>query len=182
MKVAREVVVDETFIKLFVRHQRALYAFIRAVCRRPQDADDIFQETFVVVWQKRGEFQTGSNFFAWAATIARYEVLASARRQGRAELLFDDGLIEQLADQAVVQAGAGSDRLEALRHCLESLSSRHRELIEQRYAAGGSVKSFAERAGRSVNSVSVMLHSLRRKLLQCVERRLAGEGAAHDTV
>ena len=168
--------VDEVFIKLFAEHQRAIYALIRAFCRRPHDADDVFQETFVVVWRKREEFQMGSNFFAWVASIARYEALAYAKRQGRGELLFDEDLLAQLAEQAVVRAEGASDRLDALRHCLESLSSRHRELIEQRYAAGGSVKALAEHAGRSVNSVSVMLHSLRQRLLECIEHRLAGEG------
>lgn len=74
---------DDAFAKLFAEHQRAIYALIRAFCRRPQDADDIFQETFVVVWRKREEFQPGTNFLAWAASIARYEALAYAKRQSR---------------------------------------------------------------------------------------------------
>lgn len=168
---------DDAFAKLFAEHQRAIYALIRTFCRWPQDADDIFQETFVVVWRKREEFQPGTNFLAWAASIARYEALAHAKRHGRAGLLFDDGLLEQLAEQAVVHAEGANDRLDALRRCLKLLSSRHRALIEQRYATGGSVKAIAAQAGRSVNSVSVMLHTLRQQLLKCIEHRLAEEGA-----
>lgn len=91
--------------------------------------------------------------------------------------MFDDGLLEQLAEQTVVHAKRANERLDALRQCLKLLSSRHRALIEQRYATGGSVKAIAEQAGRSVNSVSVTLHALRQKLLECIEHKVAGEGA-----
>lgn len=168
---------DEAFIKLFAEHQRAVYALIRSFCLRPQDADDIFQETFLVAWRKRDEFQPGSNFFAWAASIARFEALAHARREGRRSLLFDESLLEALADHAVAQEGEAGARLHALRRCLETLSASHRELIERRYATGASVKAIAAQIGRSANSVSVTLHAVRQKLLDCIERRIAAEAS-----
>ena len=166
---------DETYIKLFAEHQRTIYALIRSFCRRPQDADDIFQETCLVAWRKRAEFQPGSNFLAWVGSIARFETLAHARREGRSCLIFDESLLETLAEHAVAQAAGADARLRALRCCLEALSASHRELIERRYASFASVKSIAAQVGRSANSVSVTLHAIRQKLLDYIERRIAAE-------
>jgi RNA polymerase sigma-70 factor (ECF subfamily) len=45
-----------------------------------QDAEEVFQNTSVVLWNKFGEFQPGSNFFAWASQVAYYEVLNYMRQ------------------------------------------------------------------------------------------------------
>ena len=164
-------------MKLFARHQRAIYALIRSFCLRPQDADDIFQETFMVAWRKREEFEPGSNFLAWVAAIARFEALAHARHEGRESVLFDDAVLEVLTAHTASRNETPSDRLQALRSCLETLSDNQRTLIKQRYATGGTVKELASQLGRSANSMSVTLHAIRRKLLDCIDRKLAGEAS-----
>lgn len=59
---------------------------------------DILQEVNIVLWEKRKSFKPGSNFGAWACTVARYKVLehrrAEARRNGF--LVFNDELSRAL--------------------------------------------------------------------------------------
>ena len=61
----------------------------------------------------------------------------------------------------------------ALEKCLEKLEPRDRELIESRYAEGGSVQAIAARAGKTVNAISKLLYRIRGNLLKCMERSLA---------
>ena len=164
---------EEAFIKQFAEHQRKIYAIVRSMCQRPQDADDVFQETVVVLWRKREQFEPETNFVAWAAAIARLEALAFSRKQGRRVLVFDEELTSQIAIHAA-EKNPAQPRLDALRQCMQSLPQKNRALVEERYA-GDSVKDLAQRLNRSVNSISVTLHTIRRKLLECIERRLAGE-------
>ena len=74
---------DREFVELFTRHQRRLYLLILAQVPRPADAEEILQETNLVIWRKAAKFQPGTNFFAWAAQIAGYEVLKYRERKHR---------------------------------------------------------------------------------------------------
>ncbi len=61
------------------RYQSRLRAFVRCLLVRPSDVDDILQEINSVLWQKANEFQPGSDFWAWASQIARFEALNHLR-------------------------------------------------------------------------------------------------------
>lgn len=163
------------FVELFARHQRTIYAYVRTLTGRPQDADDVFQDVTLVLWKKRGEFAVGTSFLAWACRVAFFEVLAFAKRRQRGGLVcFDETLLADLAVHAAERAHVASERLTALRECMDRLPDRSRELIERRYAPGGNVKRLADEIGRTANSLSVTLHNIRRSLLECIERKTAG--------
>ena len=65
----------EEFVRLFVAHEGRLRAFIRALLPTWADVDEVMQETSLVAWRKFARFERGTNFMAWAATIARFEAL-----------------------------------------------------------------------------------------------------------
>ena len=62
------------FSELIARHQSQLYAYIFAIVRNWEDADDLFQSVCVVLWQKFESFRSDSNFFSWARQTAKFEV------------------------------------------------------------------------------------------------------------
>ena len=66
------------------------------------DVRDILQEVNVVLWEKRGTFKEGTNFGAWACTVARYKVLEHRRKEARHAglFLFNDELSEFLGEKA----------------------------------------------------------------------------------
>jgi DNA-directed RNA polymerase specialized sigma24 family protein len=53
------------------------------VCGDLHDARDVLLETNLVLWQKIGEFEPGSNFGAWARKIAYFQALAFLRDRKR---------------------------------------------------------------------------------------------------
>ena len=71
----------EEFIKLFTRYQRRVFLFILSQVPSPVDAEEIHQETNVIIWRKFDRFELGTNFLAWACQIANYEVLKYRSRQ-----------------------------------------------------------------------------------------------------
>lgn len=160
------------FVQLFTKHQRRLYLFCLAQVPSPVDAEEILQNANIVIWRKFGEFQPGTNFFAWACRIARYEVLKFRERQGREKLRFSDEFVRQIADEAETSAELMEDRRSALAECMKKLTRKDRDLIQRRYAPGVSGKSLAESLGRPVNAVYQSLGRIRRVLLECITRRL----------
>ncbi len=165
---------------LYARHQRRLYLFILALICDPVDAEDLLQETNLILWRKFDQWQRGTNFYAWAAQVAYYEVLKYRERLSNRSTLLDTHVIEKLAEEAVELNDTLDRRRQALNWCLTKLRTNDRHLIQQRYAPGASGKSLAAVLGRPANSVYKSLGRIRRSLYECVNRRLALESAEGD--
>ncbi len=163
------------YVGLVMRSQRRLYAFIYALLRRPADAEDVLQETNLVLWKKAAEFTPGTDFTAWACRIAQFQVMAFRKRHQRTREYFDHVLLAQLAEDATIQMEGFDDRQHALLECVKTLKPAARDLIARRYEPGGSVNAMAERSGRSPKAVSEALRRVREALLRCIERRLSLE-------
>ena len=164
------------FVQEFTRHQRRLYLYVLAQVGRPTDAEEILQETNLVVWRKADRFQPGTSFFAWASRIASYEVLKHRERRGRDRHRFSDEFLETVAEEALPVSEDWEERRKALAVCLGKLRPKDRELIRRRYAPGENGKSLAEELGRPVNAVYQSLGRVRRVLLECVQRQVAATG------
>jgi RNA polymerase sigma-70 factor (ECF subfamily) len=159
---------------MLTQSQGRLYAYILSLLPESNTARDVLQETNVVLWRKADQFVEGTNFIAWAYSIARTMVLTSYRQRQRDRHIFDESLVAMLADES-----EDSDRepdlcSRILDECLLTLSPKQRELLTQRYGPSGSVAAIARGLGRTPASVSVTLSRLRHALVQCVRRKLAG--------
>jgi RNA polymerase sigma-70 factor (ECF subfamily) len=169
----RDLDVDQ-FVRLLTDSQAALYAYIRTLVPDASLARDALQETNAVLWKKAEEFEPGTNFSAWAYKTARFKALGALRDQRRDRHVFDDSIVERLADAAQRRVDGDDRRTLALEACLDSLSDRQREMIVERYTPGGSVTEMANRLGRPAGSISVALNRIRRGLIDCIRRRMEG--------
>ena len=60
---------------MLARHQSQLFGYIYSLVRDLDDADDLFQQTSLVLWDKFDLFDPSRSFVGWACGVARYEVL-----------------------------------------------------------------------------------------------------------
>jgi RNA polymerase sigma-70 factor (ECF subfamily) len=166
------------FVDLYSAHARRLYVFIRGLSPQLADVDDLFQDTGRVLWEKFDEYESGTDFTAWAFQIARYRVLQHRRELFRGGVTLSDATWESL-ERAMAQAATEADaRLDALAACLEMLQADDRELIRDRYHSSKSVKAIADSLGRSLDSVYRALQRIHTRLMDCVRRRMAERGQA----
>jgi RNA polymerase sigma-70 factor (ECF subfamily) len=129
-----------------------------------------------VLWQKFAEFDASRDFRKWAFGVARYEVLAFLRDRGRDRHVFDDALVNRLADDAAAADQRHAAHREALETCLQKLPARQRELVLSAYDKGTRMDELAARRGQTAMSLYKVLHRIRQALLQCVQRQLSLEG------
>lgn len=166
---------SDEFVQLFTRAQRPLYLFILAQVGNVQAAEEILQETNLIIWSKLDQFEPNTNFAGWTRQIATYEILKHRQRLRREKLSFSDTFVNLVADEVVSQTPEQEFRREALQQCLEKLHKKDRELIRWRYQPGISGKELAESLGRPANSVYQSLGRIRRTLLECIQRRMTSE-------
>ena len=162
---------------LMTQHQRRIFAYIHAMVPSRADAEDILQETSLVIVEKFGEFTSGTDFVAWAFQIAWWRVRASRQKFARSKVVFDDDVLESVAHTAATMHEEVSDRHEALARCLQKLHPRDRDLLLTRYEPGAGVEEAAQRSGRSLEAAYKALGRLRKLLLDCVTQQLGGATA-----
>jgi len=169
-----EAIDREDFIRQLSASHNSLLGFILSLLPDVHAASDVLQETHVEMWRKAEDFEPGTNFLAWACRIAHFKVLEARAKQRRSRLVFDDELLGTLAIESERHEQAASDAGGALEDCLARLSTKQRELVQSRYAAGGSVKKLAEKLGRSTQGLAVTLFRIRQALLDCMQRKQQG--------
>ena len=166
------------FVQLYTKLQRRLFLFILAQVGNPTDAEEVLQETNVIIWSKYHQFQAGTNFFAWAGMIATYEIRKYRDRRRDRRLQFSNEFLTQVSEEAIELNDELELRREALSDCLHRLKQEDRELIQARYAPGENGLKVAEKLGRPSNSVYQSVGRIRKALFDCVTRRLASTARA----
>ncbi len=169
----------ELFVQLLTQYQLRVQLFILSLVPNRADAEEILQETNLVLWRKFDEFQPGSDFRVWAFQVAFNKVKSHFERLGRSRLRFSEKTLDRLAELAASEnSGNGGDStelLELLKLCKEKLSEQDLELITRRYEPGATTASVAEQVGRSVAAVYKAVVRIRRALHDCIERAMRRE-------
>jgi len=162
---------NELFVRYHARHQRRVFSYILTLVPNWNDAEEVFQETTVVLWKKFSDFLPGTSYISWANRVAYYEVLKFRGRQKSSGHIFSNELIDAISSKTNEMRELLADHHEALQYCLEKLPDEDRKLISSRYFRGASARSLAQELGRPRRSVINSLKRIRIALLCCVRRQ-----------
>jgi RNA polymerase sigma-70 factor (ECF subfamily) len=165
----------ESLVRLLSRHQDDLFRYIFALLPHEEDARDVLQETSVALCRKFAEYDPEQPFLPWAFRFAYLEVLRQRERNQRGTRLLKAELVERLAREREAHEPALHARLQALEQCLDDLPAADRELIRQRYQGKARAAELARQSGASRRTLFRNLDRIRRRLFDCISRRLAVE-------
>lgn len=168
----------ENFVALLARHERLLGAYVMTMVPQPADADDILQESKVVMWRAFDQFEPGTNFAAWARKICFHQVLAYRKRRHRDRLDFSEVFLHAVADEMEHASDHLAERERALQGCLAKLIPDHRQVLELRYLQGLELEAMANRLNRTTTALYRLLSRIRQSLHGCITQSLT---ATHDT-
>lgn len=167
----------QEFLELLTRHDRALGVYVYSLVQGPHDADDILQQTKMILWRCFDQFESGTNFLAWARKTAFHQVLTHRRQKKREATPLSDEILELLHDEVSKLSDAGDGRREALRACVGKLPAAHRQLVTLRYYEDMEIDGVAERIRSTAGAVYRALSRIRLSLMNCVEKEMKLEGA-----
>ena len=170
--VRKEMELSEEFILELTEVQSRLFGFLFKRLADREQAREVLQRTNLVLCRKADNYEPGTNFKAWAMTVANYEVMAYRKTQVRQRLVFTDEVDAMLGPDDDDRSSAQSERAAHLYHCLQGMSSKNRELLDWRYQGDRTMEKIAEEIGSTIGAVKVKLHRLRRQLLGCIQNRM----------
>ena len=160
------------FINLLVPNQRRIQAFILMLVPNVNDAEDILQETLTEMWNKFDTYKPGTDFPAWAMTIARYKVLSFRKRHYNSKLMFSDKIFDILDSAAQENNKSISNHIDTLKSCLTKLSEQESFLLKLRYEHELSFRKISSRVGKSSVAIHRSMKIIISKLSLCVRHSL----------
>jgi RNA polymerase sigma-70 factor (ECF subfamily) len=160
----------DELVELMTQFQGRLYVYVLSLIGNPDAANDVLQETNVVLWKESKQFVPGTNFKAWAFRIAHFQCMAYRQRQLRDKIVFSDEVVAQIAAEAKELDAGYEQRAASLARCLEQIHPRSREALRLRYAEGMAVSDMATKMNRTANAISQLLFRTRQRLADCINR------------
>jgi RNA polymerase sigma-70 factor (ECF subfamily) len=155
--------------ELLERHQAQVYRFGMKMCRDPEDAKDVLQDTLLAVARGVRDFRGASSLSTWLYSIARSFCIKKRRRSQFApeeERSLDTDLTTEanrLADpgRSPDETLAGKQVEQALEKAISALEPMYREVLLLRDVEGLTAPEVAEVLGLSVQAVKSRLHRAR---------------------
>ena len=167
----------EAFLKEFALHHDRLFAYLFSLLPHRPDAEDVFQRTSLILWQKFAQWEPGTDFLSWACGVAFYEVRNFIRVASRDRLRFGEALLETLAKERTATLQQRDERVTALQECLKKLDQGERELLQRAYVDEESIRELARRDGQAAQTLYNRLNLVRKRLLQCTDLRVGLGGS-----
>jgi RNA polymerase sigma-70 factor, ECF subfamily len=164
------------FTRLYEGCQAWLYSYLLALLHRPDDADEVLQETAQICWQKFDQYRPGTEFRAWACRIAHFKALKFCQQRRHGPQTFSELFFQSVDEEAVVMADVLDARLAFLDDCVRQLPPQDRKLLRLRYAKGANTKSVAASVGRSAAAVYRAMVRIHDALFRCVNQAMKEEG------
>jgi RNA polymerase sigma-70 factor (ECF subfamily) len=160
------------FVRLLAQHELRLAGYVHAMIPLWNDAEDVLQNTKVRLWDQFDQFEPGTDFAAWAFTVAGYMIRTYRKQQKRQRLCFSDDVLQRISQYTPATSLMEEDRVSALMACVQTLGGTSRRLLRLFYGERRDVKGIAWDLGQTTAATYQALSRIRRSLLGCVEKRL----------
>jgi RNA polymerase sigma factor (sigma-70 family) len=146
---------------LYRAFETPVYNLARRICRAPEDAEDVVQETFLEVVRSIGHYRGEGHLWGWIRQIAASKALMRLRRE---KIRATDELVDEAAGSPPASVGARID----LERAFERLSETSRAVVWLHDVEGFTHEEIAEQMGRTVSFSKSQLaraHARLRRLL-----------------
>ncbi len=159
----------------FLDYRHTLMAFIRALVRDNDVAEDIFQE----VWVKLAEStETGVDVLdvrKWCRGTARNLILQYWQKNKGQKVVADTLLIQFVAqsfDEQESERALWDERREALRQCVDELPAKQKQVLQLRYDEQLPIAAIAARLEKTAANIMMVLSRTRVALATCADFRM----------
>jgi len=159
------------FATLYSRHYSIVFGYFRARVLDSHVAEDLAQEAFMRIFGAIGRFDTKLRFQSWlmgiCRNVLREQVRHIMRRReiGWTELCMDvEGMVED--------DGLYEDVLHLVPGCMSKLSEHSAQSLHLHYMGGMKVEKIANKLGRTLGAVKVLMVRARQALKRCIKAQL----------
>ncbi|MGE4586080.1 MAG: RNA polymerase sigma factor [Mangrovibacterium sp.] len=166
----------KAFDELFNKYSQRLYNFSFKYLKEDEAAEDVVQDVFLYIWEKRDSLKPDESFNGYLFTIA-HNIIRKHFNKKRRDNVFKDHLIYELLkqDNNLDQVIDYRFLLEKVESIIESLPDRRKEIFIKRKYYSLSLKEIAKELAISPGTVEKQLTVAQKQIrMELDKRRLSG--------
>ncbi len=163
---------SKQFLSLLMKHQTRIHTYILYHIPNKIDAEDILQDTILVMLDKFSEFEEGTNFLAWGIVIARNKIMSFKQSKARSRMVFDDSIVSQIEKEVTENFDLFNEESEELKNCIVKLPEKHKKYLRLRYEKSMSYREIGKEISISMQAVHKTMSRIHIALLKCVRLNL----------
>ncbi|BCY19032.1 MAG: sigma-70 family RNA polymerase sigma factor [Chloroflexi bacterium] len=154
---------EAAFHELYEAYGQRMYAYALRITGDPVQAEDVLQDSLVVVWNMAGSFRGTSRLKAWLLGIVHNTAMKTLRHTSNP---ITEEMINTLQDERDIPEDQVQQRETAnrLRNGMAQLSPEHRAVLDLVFYQGLSLQETADVAGCPVGTVKSRLSYARNRL------------------
>lgn len=170
---------SDPFTREALSYVDSLYGTALRLTRRPADAEDLVQDTYLKAFRAADQFQRGTNLKAWLFTILHNTFRNMLRHDGRNPVDVDSETVEQAADvagaqqtpeQLLTRATLDAD----LQAALDEMPDAFRQAVWLRDVEEFTYAEIARMVGVPIGTVMSRISRGRRMLYERLSKMKAG--------
>lgn len=154
---------ERAFAEIYSRYASKVYAFCRRFLENREEAQDIFQETFIKFHECRKQKRDMSNMGAFLLTIARNKCVNFVQRNKQG-ITFEDYMV---ADEGI--STENRELIDLLKMAMDMLPDEYREVFVLREYDGFSYQEIADIVGESLANVKIRIFRAKQKIKEILE-------------
>ena len=164
------------FDDLFKKYSPRLYNFSLKYLKSDEEAEEIIQEVFLYIWEKRNGLKPESSFNAYLFTIAHNIIKKHFIKKAKDNAFKDDLIYEFLKPEDNLDKTIDYKfLLEEVEKIIDSLPLRRKEIFIKRKYYGLRVKQIAEELNISPNTVENQLAAAQKQIMEELKKeKLSG--------
>ncbi len=163
-------VAESDLMRVLLREQSFLLAYIRSIVTNQHLAEDVFQDISVLALENRQNLESELHLSHWLRRTARHKALNAVQKKANQTASLSKRSMDLLEDEwDQVDLLDHQEQVRRLERCIDLLPDSGRKLIRLRYRDGLAGQQIADRVGRSMGSVYMALSRLRVLLADCMK-------------
>lgn len=169
------------FEELVDKYKKSVFAIVYRIIGQYQEAEDITQEVFLIVYEKLYQFDMGKKFAPWIHKIAVNTAISALRKKKKAiNVSFDETYIQDNTSGSDVDDPQTiferTELSQFINEVIMELPENYRVIIALRYQMDYSNGEIAEVLGISKENVEVKVHRARKAMRNLYMKKLMQRG------
>lgn len=161
---------DKTaFTKIYDRYSKKLFLNIYSLVKIQEIAEEILQEIFVLIWEKRETIIINQSFKAYLFRIAENKVIDFFRKLKRDKILFER--VKEISSAVythVEESILSSESSSVFRKAIESLPPQRRQIFCMCKMEGKSYNEVSHLLGISTSTINDHIVKATRTVRECL--------------
>jgi len=160
----------EAFDELFRIYSGKVFNFAHFLLHSVEEAEEITQEVFIVVWENRKKINPKFSFSSYIFGIAKHKILNVIRKKVYYYQYFEKKKIEQ--DTNCEDDFLNKELKELINECIEKLPPKRKEIFKLSREEGLTYKEIAKKLNISENTVDVQIRKSLKQLQDALKNYL----------